>query len=178
MSIAKLKIKRCKLGSTVTVLCTRNFTCTIVRAKPFYVPENQCTQILNLSSPDKYTKNYELWSDDVRLLRYGARRTDGWTARWTDRRKRWHIEVGAPPKNQLAGFFMINPANINMVKVIKRNIKKRCEICSKLTLKTTRTTSLTSFCCFYCWLWTDFTPFSTVCIVDFEQVNVSWKHCF
>ena len=28
-----------------------------------------------------------------------------------------------------------------------------------------------SFCCL---LWTYFTPFSTVLIVDFERVNVSW----
>ena len=35
--------------------------------------------------------------------------------------------------------------------------------------------SLTSFCCFYHWLWTYFTPFSSVSIVDFKQVNVSWE---
>ena len=33
----------------------------------------------------------KLWSNDVRFLRYGAR--------WTDGQKKWHIEVGAPPKN-------------------------------------------------------------------------------
>ena len=37
----------------------------------------------------------KLWLDDVRFLRYGARWTDG----RTERRKKWHIEVGAPPKN-------------------------------------------------------------------------------
>ena len=37
----------------------------------------------------------KLWLDDVRFLRYGARLTDG----QTDRQKKWHIEVGAPPKN-------------------------------------------------------------------------------
>ena len=35
----------------------------------------------------------KLWSDDVRFLRYGARQTGG--------RKKWHIELGAPPKNDL-----------------------------------------------------------------------------
>ena len=35
----------------MTVLCTCNFTCMIVRAKPYYVHGNQCTQILNFSSP-------------------------------------------------------------------------------------------------------------------------------
>ena len=52
VSISTFKIKQCKLVSTVTVLCTHNFVCTNVRAKPFYVHENQCTQISNLSSPD------------------------------------------------------------------------------------------------------------------------------
>ena len=33
---------------------------------------------------------------------------------------------------------------------------------------------MTSFCCFYCYFWTYFTSFSTVSIIDFEQVNVNW----
>ena len=28
--------------------------------------------------------------------------------------------------------------------------------------------------CFYCLLWTYFTPFSSISVVDFEQVNISW----
>ena len=44
----------------------------------------------------------------------------------------------------------------------------------KVYNKNTRTTSLTSFWCFYYELWTYFTPFSSVPIVNFEQVNVSW----
>ena len=40
--------------------------------------------------------------------------------------------------------------------------------------KNTRTTSMTSFWCFCCSLWTYFTPFSSVSIAGFEQVNVSW----
>ena len=36
----------------VTVLCTCNFTYMIVRAKPLYMHENQCSRILNLSSPE------------------------------------------------------------------------------------------------------------------------------
>ena len=35
------------------------------------------------------------WSDDVRFLRYASQQMDG----RTDRRKKWHIEVGVPPKN-------------------------------------------------------------------------------
>ena len=61
--------------------------------------------------------------------------------------------------------------------------------CSKLTIETlekgvkyiqinnknTKTMSLTSFWCFYCKLWTYFSSFSSACIVNFEQVNVSWE---
>ena len=42
----------------------------------------------------------------------------------------------------------------------------------KVNNKSTRTTPLTSFWCFYFLLSTYFTPFSSVYIVDFEQVNV------
>ena len=42
----------------------------------------------------------KLWSHDAQLLRYGAwqvdRQTDWQLHRW----KKWHIEVGAPPKKQ------------------------------------------------------------------------------
>ena len=44
----------------------------------------------------------------------------------------------------------------------------------KVNIKNTRTKSLTSFWCFYCWLGTYFKSFSSVSIIDFEQVNVSW----
>ena len=38
-----------------------------------------------------FTHEYQkLWLDDVRFLGYGAR--------WTDGRKKWHMEVGALPK--------------------------------------------------------------------------------
>ena len=37
----------------------------------------------------------KLRSDDVRFLRYAVQQTDGWTERW----KKWHVEVGGPPKN-------------------------------------------------------------------------------
>ena len=51
-------------------------------------------------------------------------------------------------------------ANIYLFKVNNRNTGKRCEICSKLTIKT----PLLSY----------FPPFSSVSIVDFEQANVFW----
>ena len=40
----------------------------------------------------------------------------------------------------------------------------------KVKYKKNRIASWTSFRCF----WTYFTPFSSVSLVDFEQVNVSW----
>ena len=51
ISISTSDIKQCKLAHKVTVLCTNNFACTNVCAKPFYVHKNQCMQILNVSSP-------------------------------------------------------------------------------------------------------------------------------
>ena len=38
-----------------------------------------------------------------------------------------------------------------------------------------RMMSLMSFCCFYHYLGTYSTPFSSVSIVDFKQVNISWE---
>ena len=46
-----------------------------------------------------------------------------------------------------------------LFKVSKRNTRKRCEICSELTIKTPERRN-----------W----RLSGVFIVDFEQVNVSW----
>ena len=57
MLISTFEIKQCKLAPTVTVLYTRNFACTNVRAEPFYVHESQCRQILNLSSPGMSEKD-------------------------------------------------------------------------------------------------------------------------
>ena len=64
--------------------------------------------------------------------------------------------------------FTRRPANIYMLKVNNRNTRKRCEICSDLTIKTPDNVSdvvlvflllnlnifHTFFYCFYCWLWT------------------------
>ena len=60
-----------------------------------------------------------------------------------------------------------------------------CEICSKLTIKTLKRRHLyppenrsgvkkTSFWRIYCYFWTYFIPSSSVSIVEFEQINVSW----
>ena len=68
-----------------------------------------------------------------------------------------------------------SPVSIYLFKVNNRNTTKKCEICSKLTIKRPQ----------QC-LWrrsgvfiisfekTYFTVFSSVFVVDFEQVNVSW----
>ena len=62
----------------------------------------------------------------------------------------------------------LTPTNIYLFKVKNRNTRKRCEIRSKLTIKTpkrrhknTRTKSY-------------ITPFSSAPIVNFAKVNVSW----
>ena len=53
------------------------------------------------------------------------------------------------------------PANIYLLKVNNRNTRKRCEICSKLTIKTLlKSVSLTRL--------------SNVFIDEFEQVNHFW----
>ena len=61
-------------------------------------------------------------------------------------------------------------ANIYMFKVSNKNNRKRCEICSKLTIKTPdqwrRSGIFINF--------ERFTPFSIVFYCYFEQVNVSW----
>ena len=58
----------------------------------------------------------------------------------------------------------VYPANIYLFKVNNRNTRKRCEICSKLTIKTPLVFLLLTY----------FTLFSTVSIIELEQVNVTW----
>ena len=52
----------------------------------------------------------------------------------------------------------MSPANIYLFKVNNRNTKRRCEICSKLTIKTPERLH-----------------FFSVSVADFGQVNVGWK---
>ena len=59
---------------------------------------------------------------------------------------------------------------IYMFKVGNRNTRTRCEICSKLTIKTKERHHL-SFWCLYCQLWTYFILSFSAAIVNFEQVN-------
>ena len=91
------------------------------------------------------------------------------------------------------------PTGNYMFKVNSKNTRKKCKICSKLTLKTPEWSHqngqthsskssvvsrrivwvwlnilMESFWCLYCWLWTYFTPCSVVSLVNFEQVNAGW----
>ena len=55
---------------------------------------------------------------------------------------------------------LLLPTKICLFKVNNRNTTKRCDKCSKLTIKTSKRPH--------------FTPFSGVSTVDFEQGNVYW----
>ena len=61
----------------------------------------------------------------------------------------------------------LNPASNFMFKVNNINTIRRCEICSKLTIKIPER----HLWYLYSQLWTYFTPCSSVSIVNFEQVN-------
>ena len=63
-------------------------------------------------------------------------------------------------------FFWKFPVNICLFKVEIRSTRKRCEICLKLTIKT----PMTSLWSLYFSLWTYFTPFSSIFIVDLVQI--------
>ena len=76
----------------------------------FYPPNSTISKKWkNTRSYHHFTHVYpKFWLDDVQFLRCVAdgrtdRRTDG----QTDRRKKWHIEVGAPPKKQIFGFKLV-----------------------------------------------------------------------
>ena len=68
-----------------------------------------------------------------------------------------------------------NPAGNYMFKVINRNTRKRCEICSKVKNKITRTTPMASSGVFI----VNFEHISHLVLrflfVNFEQVNASWE---
>ena len=58
----------------------------------FYRPNSPKNRKFQKKKKNKQTKTMyqKLWLDNVQFLRYGAQRKDG--------RKKWRIEVGAPPK--------------------------------------------------------------------------------
>ena len=63
-----------------------------------------------------------------------------------------------------------------MFKVNNKNTGKRYEIFSKLTVKTPEQLQWRRSDVFIVDIKHVLTPFSSVSIVDFEQVNVSWEH--
>ena len=65
-----------------------------------------------------------------------------------------------------------NPTNIYLFKVNNRNTIKRCEICSKLTIKTPERLDVALV--FLLLTLNIFHTLSTVSIVYLEEVNVSW----
>ena len=66
------------------------------------------------------------------------------------------------------------PAGNNMFKVNDGNIRTRCGICSKLTIKTPERRNWRRSGVFIINFGTYFTPCSSVSIVNFEQVNTGW----
>ena len=66
------------------------------------------------------------------------------------------------------------PTNTYLFKVNKRNTRKRCEMCPKLTIKTSERVHWHSSDVFFVNFESYLTYFSSVFIVDFEQVNASW----
>ena len=75
----------------------------------------------------------KLWSDDAQFLRCGARQKDKWADRQTDRQKKWHTEVGAPPKNLCEGHhffgctptFLSIPCLSSMLTICRKKIASR-----------------------------------------------------
>ena len=65
------------------------------------------------------------------------------------------------------------PSQHYLFKVEKRNTRKRCEICSKLTI-TYITIIIDVILVFLMLTLNIFQTFSGVSIVDFERLNVSW----
>ena len=56
-----------------------------------------------------------------------------------------------------------DPANIRLFKVNGRNTRKRCEICSKLTIKTVERCSGVFI-----------VDFENIAIVNYKQISVCW----
>ena len=64
----------------------------------------------------------------------------------------------------------ISPAN-NCLHIVTN--RKRCDICSKLTIKTAERRNVDDIALMSLLL--TFTPFPSISIIVFEQVNVCWK---
>ena len=70
-------------------------------------------------------------------------------------------------------FIKLFPANLYLFKVKNKNTRKRCEICLKLTIKHQNDVIDVNLA-FLLLTLNIFPTFSSVSIVDFEQVNVNW----
>ena len=67
----------------------------------------------------------------------------------------------------------IDPANIYLVKVNNRNTTERCEMCSKITIKTLDRFNDVVLVSLLLTV-NIISSFSSVSVVDFEQINVCW----
>ena len=79
---------------------------TLLKAWKFRIFKNEKKTPWDILIKNVYHK---LWSDNVQFLRYGVEGTNRWTDGW----KKWHIEVGAPPKT----FFLI------WIKIVKNKFQ-------------------------------------------------------
>ena len=66
----------------------KNQNFTNMKKTPGDIILHMCTKKMMM-----YVDNDDVWLDDAWFLRYGAQRMDGRT------KKKWHIEMGVPPKN-------------------------------------------------------------------------------
>ena len=71
-------------------------------------------------------------------------------------------------------YFIFSPANVHLFKFSNRYTRKRCEICSKLTTKHQNNVIDVVLMFLLLTIWTYFTPFCSVSIVNFEEVDVIW----
>ena len=79
--------------------------------------------------------------------------------------------------------FAVYLAKVSLLKLNNRKTRKRCEICTKLTIKTPKRRHWRRSSDFVVNIWTYFTHFSSFSIVNFEQVNICYlatlsKVCF
>ena len=67
----------------------------------------------------------KLWSNDVWFLRFGARRMDGRTDGW----KKWHIQVGTPPKNDTVAFWSFSSCVCNAISYVNVHFRSKPYLC-------------------------------------------------
>ena len=70
------------------------------------------------------------------------------------------------------------PSGISLLQVNNRNTTTRCEMCSKLTIKTPQHHELTSFRCLYCKLYTHFTTCLAFALLTLSMQLFCWAAVF